>query len=345
MHTIEIDGRRLVVKTGGELARKADWRNAVVRAREPIERLPAGTLLEVCENFRGVRVRTLPSTCCGSRETPGSKIAEARLEYLGHPADADGEPVRSWDIASWLNDWRQPAPSPRSEADCLPNRIGITAVRYRKAELRVRGDGHGPWTTVAALATSAEPGWWYCTWATGSSSADGAGPKSTIFSGRALQKVDDIVLRRRRRPWIGAIVQSAKPLAARGGRMPAGMFYIVTENYGGLEMRALACRQCHHTHNVDRVRESDVIYIGHVPKALSIQSLHEVASAMLVNGKGPKAAPTRWRAVAENGGAVRRIETRGSAETWTPVARARGDEQRRVTFEDMDGNCLHAAAE
>ena len=340
MKTIDTEGRKLIVKSRRQLAKKAEWRNAVVRAREPIERLPAGILLEVCENFRGVRVRTLPSACCGTRESPNSKIAEARLEYLGHPAEADGEAVSPWDIADWFRKWSQPAPVPRTADECRANRARITPVRYGKAELQVRGDSHGPWTQVAELATSADEDWWYCTWTTGSSSVDGAKQDGPVCAGIALETVDPKLLRTRRRPWVGAIVRSARQLPARGGLMPAGMFYIVTENYGGLEMRALACRSCHHTHSVRGIRERDVAYIGHVPEERSVHSLHEVASGMLANGQGPEAAPTRWRAVGEDQGAMRRIETRGSAEGWTPVARARRDERRRVSFKDAEGNRL-----
>lgn len=335
MKTIEITDRRLAPKTAKELRTKREWEGGLVRATGPIGTIAAGTLFEVVKNFRGLHLHTLPTECCGSREDPHTKVAQTDVEYLGHPLGADGRPLGRWMASEWFARQKQRAPRPRPAAELKDHRVRIRPTHKNEAELEVLADAHGPWARVGTLSRSGTVGWWYYRWSPDRTSAAGATVDAHLCAGVALERIDGKLLRTRRRPWIGAVVQSLRGLGTRAESDPAGTFYLVTDNHGGLEMRTLACRTCEHTHTICKVPETDVRYLGHVRDTSNYHRLYATARTMRANGRGPAAAPTFWRPVEDDGPI--RIETRGSAERWTPTATIERDARDRIRIHTAEG--------
>ena len=89
-------------------------------------------------------------------------------------------------------------------------------------------------------------------------------PEYRTFKGLRLLVRPNSEMRRRRSTWEGAVVKTLERIENRGGAMPAGSYWLVLRNRGGLELVSLPCRCCGFQLRVLKVGESSVEYLGHV---------------------------------------------------------------------------------
>ena len=110
----ELDGRLLIRKTARTLRKKAEWRDAIVRAKVPIRKhgatLPPGSYYQVSRNYLGLRLRSLPRRCCGFRMDVG-KVAETDVDYVGH-IQLDGDFMAAYRTQEIVDKWRINAAEP-----------------------------------------------------------------------------------------------------------------------------------------------------------------------------------------------------------------------------------------
>ena len=68
---------------------------------------------------------------------------------------------------------------------------------------------------------------------------------------------------RLKRDWVGSYVESKVALRNGWGELPAGTVYVVSRNFGGLEMRSVGCPTCGMRLSIKKVPERSVTYLGH----------------------------------------------------------------------------------
>ena len=68
---------------------------------------------------------------------------------------------------------------------------------------------------------------------------------------------------RRKVAWDGGIVRAKVGVGNSQGRLPAGSYYLIIRNHGGLELLSLPCRCCGFRLHVSKVEEHEVDYLGH----------------------------------------------------------------------------------
>ncbi len=78
---------------------------------------------------------------------------------------------------------------------------------------------------------------------------------------------DHVLMKRRRlrlkRDWVGALVESKRPIANGCAELPAGTKWRVSRHYRGLEMKSMPCIKCGISLFVTRVSQDSVVYLGH----------------------------------------------------------------------------------
>ena len=96
---------------------------------------------------------------------------------------------------------------------------------------------------------------------------------------------------RRKSEWEGAIVQTLIGVRNRGGGLPAGTYWLVTRNHGGLELTSLPCRCCGFRLHIIKVNEREVTYVGHLAgrdeSALKDYQARAVTDKWRINGAEP----------------------------------------------------------
>ncbi len=65
-----------------------------------------------------------------------------------------------------------------------------------------------------------------------------------------------------KRDWVGATVETPKPIRNGMGSMPAGTHCVVKENYKGLSLESDPCPHCGIQFYVTRVSEESVIVLS-----------------------------------------------------------------------------------
>lgn len=132
--------------------------------------------------------------------------------------------------------------------------------------------------------------------------------------------------------WADAVVRSTSELGLAGDRMPAGTFWIVKRNYGGLELRSFPCRCCGKQSFVGRVGEDEVTYIGHLPASdnwLERRKAREAADRMRLNGSACRTPAERY-AVELIRTRVQRTTAGASCSEHTIITGTDEDARRRV---------------
>ena len=156
--------------------------------------------------------------------------------------------------------------------------------------------------------------------------------RHTDFAGLRLLRKTPRELRRKSE-WACAIVRSDHEVGHGSDRMPAGTFWLVRRNYGGLELQSFPCRCCGKQSFVGPVPEDDVTYIGQLPEGSGgwhdRHRAGEAARRTPLNGCACEAAAERC--------AVERIRDRVAAAVdqrrpseHTVVIGADADARRRV---------------
>lgn len=77
--------------------------------------------------------------------------------------------------------------------------------------------------------------------------------------------MDDLLPRPKfRRDWKGLVVESLVSLSNQAVALPAGTRYIVTKNFGGLNLQSEPCPHCGLVMFVRYIPEKDVCIVGKV---------------------------------------------------------------------------------
>ena len=87
-------------------------------------------------------------------------------------------------------------------------------------------------------------------------------PRRVVLEGRRLTRKTPKTLRKKRE-WGGGIVRAKSRVSNCHGMLPAGSYYQIIQNYGGLELLSLPCRCCGFRLHVSKVGEHEVDYLGH----------------------------------------------------------------------------------
>ena len=87
-------------------------------------------------------------------------------------------------------------------------------------------------------------------------------PQYIELAGRRLLRKSAQALRKKA-AWGGGIVRAKIRVSNGQGVLPAGSYYQIVRNYGGLELVSLPCRCCGFRLHVSKVGEHEVDYLGH----------------------------------------------------------------------------------
>ena len=76
--------------TKRRLRLKRDWIGGYVQTRRKMQNgyvvIPAGTICEVTDSYRGLALTSAPCEHCGMQARI-SRVSEASVDYLGHPQE------------------------------------------------------------------------------------------------------------------------------------------------------------------------------------------------------------------------------------------------------------------